>query len=173
MLRFHDTIKEVVWQACRAAGHFALKEQVVPQWGVWRQRGRGNLDWQYTEAILDVVSFDPGSLQHLHVDTTVRNSLGKRYLDAGSATTPGVAMSIAARDKEKRYPAGGGMRCTTAAVDQFGYIDEDFLVLLSTLACMASVNDASHGRPRCNWLRKWLRHLSSGLAVVQATIPRW
>ena len=124
VLQFHDCIKEVSWQACRAAGHVAYKEQVVPQWGRWTQkrqrRARGvrgfrpadagdtadttgsALEWVYEEAILDVVSFDPSTLQHHYFDCTVRNSIGRRYLEAGSSSMSGVAMRLAAEQKTKR-----------------------------------------------------------------------
>ena len=38
VLEFHDCVKAMVWQACRAAGDLAYKEQVVPQWGKWIQK---------------------------------------------------------------------------------------------------------------------------------------
>ena len=71
VMQFHDCVKEVVRQAHKAAGHFACKVQVVPQWGRWvrkrRRRRADHLDGPelvYEEAVLDVVSFDPASLQH-------------------------------------------------------------------------------------------------------------
>ena len=106
MLQFHASVKDVLWQACKAAGHFAYKEQVVPQWGRWvlkRPRGRagrtGDAERVFEEAILDLVSFDPSSLRHLYLDCTVRKSLGKRYLEAGSSDAPGVAMRLAVEQK--------------------------------------------------------------------------
>ena len=100
--QFHDCVKDVVWQACKAAGHFAHKEQVVPQWGRWMRKRRRRADpgdgpeWWYEEAILDVVSLDPSTLQHRYSDATVRNSMGQRYLEAGSAERPGLALRMAA-----------------------------------------------------------------------------
>ena len=171
----------MIWQACKAAGHFAYKEQAVPQWGRWIRRRRrrrstheDNASPQslYVEAILDVVSFDPSTLQHYFVDSTVRNSLSKRYLEAGSSRTPGVALRRAAEQKLRRYPDTDTLRCIMAWVDQFGFISDEFCNFLEHLAAQAAANDAAHARPSCNWLKGWLLQISSSLTLVQASAVR-
>ena len=136
-----------------------------------QKRGRNSSqhEWCYVEAILDVVSFDPSALRHLYIDATVRNLFSKRYLDAGSASSAGVALSIAADQKLKRYPDLDGLHCMTAGIDQYGCISVDFFVLLQQLAAQASISDFACARPRCDWLRKWTRQLSLVLALVQAS----
>ena len=124
---------------------------------------------RYVEAKLDVVSFDPAMVQHYYIDTTVRNALCTRYLQAGSADNPGVAMRLASEEKSRRYPDKDGLHCTTASVEQHGLIGEEFLQLLELLAGQASANDASHARPACHWLRRWLRQISVSTALVQAS----
>ena len=183
--QFHDCVKHVAWQACKAAGHLAYKEQVVPQWGKWvaarrprrRQGGRHSSTangsdegaQHYVEAILDVVSFDPGSLQFLYIDATVRNAVGQRYLDpvSGSAVSPGYALAFATDEKRKRYPDSDGLHVITAGMEQHGRIADEFLSFLEVLQGQAGSNDEAHCRPACHWLKKWLRQLSSGLALAQ------
>ena len=148
----------------------------MSQWGRWvlkRPRGRasrtGDAERVFEEAILDFVSFDPSSLRHLYLDCTVRNALGKLYLEAGSSDAPGVDMRLAVEQKAKRYPDMDGMHCCTAAIDQYGFLGSELHITLGELAAQATANDAAHARPPCDWLKKWLRQLSTAMAKVQAT----
>ena len=118
---------------------------------------------------MDIVSFEVAALRHLHLDCTVRNSPGQRYLEAEAPSTPGIGMRLASEDKAKRYPDKDGLHCITAAMDQCGFIGSEFLDMLQQLAVQADANDTAHARPSCNWLRKWLRQLSTAMAKVQAS----
>ena len=43
-------------------------------------------------------------------------------------------MRLAAQQKAERYPDKDGLHCLAAALDQHGYISDDFLDILQTLA---------------------------------------
>ena len=41
--------------------------------------------------------------------------------------------------------------------------------LLGYLSEQATIVDEAHAKPRVNWLKKWLHHLSTSAALVQAS----
>ena len=124
------------------------------------------------EAVLDVVSFGPSILQHLYLDATVRNALGPKYLQAarGSSVGPCFALTAAAKQKVTRFPDASGLHVLTAGMKQRGRFSDELHGLLFASQGQARANDLAHRRPPYQVLRRWLRKLSTGLALVQASI---
>ena len=104
-------------------------------------------EWHFKEAILDFVSFDPGSLWYLYNDCTIHNSISQRNLRAGSASKPSLAMHLAARQKAEKYPGKNSLHFSTAAVGQYVYISEEVLSLFQRLAAQAVAADVAYEHP--------------------------
>ena len=104
-------------------------------------------------------------------DATVRCPTSRTYLEPrgfNAANTDGFSCSLAAIDKEKRYPAVDGLKVTTCAAESFGRISESFLDLLFLLSQKAHAHASSHSLPAMRWFERWQEQISAGVAKGMA-----
>ena len=138
---------------------------------MWSRRRDGQQSC--TDAVLDVVATRPHTADALYIDVTVRNPLMDRYLrgerGSSSSNTSGFACDCALRDKRKRYPSTNGLVCTPFALEVFGRISPECVLLLETLAGDAASHDVSRAMPPRAWKRTWLQKLA---VTVQRSMAR-
>ena len=113
----HDSLRDHgarAWAAC--AGVPALTEQRVTEWDRLVPGGEGG--WVMQEAVLDIVTSDPGTVQPVHVDVTVTTACPDDRADLrGRARHDGRGAAAAAADKRRRYDRAGATLVSMAFED--------------------------------------------------------
>ena len=148
----HGSLNSVLAQAGRDAGHSALLEQMVPEFGLKKRRrdGREVLE----EAILDVELFGQPTAPERLLDGTVCHPAAAHILPAAAAT-PGAAAAEGVRCKEDRYLDTGGKTVVPCAVEAWGRVDGKLSNLLDELAVLAAQRQRDRGVLPTRWGARW------------------
>ena len=165
----HNSLVRILASIAKEAGYVVLVEQHVPQLG-FRKRRRG--EEVITEAArLDVVaSCHPFAPDQLY-DVSVRNPFSVRAMAKGAADHPGVAAGLALEDKQRRYPASGGVSVQCFAMETVGRIHPTAEEELQRLATLARDRLTERGIRPGAFLRKWRHQLHSALfRAIAATL---
>ena len=102
-----------------AAGYRATREACVPALATTDREGN------HKDAYLDVQAIACDKPDFL-IDVTVRHAPSKHYMPK-AAEQDGSTFEPADKDKQRTYPARGGLRVTTFAAETYGRMSEPML----------------------------------------------
>jgi hypothetical protein len=117
-----------------------------------------------TDAVLDLLTLGPESLDQLWMDVTVRHPLDVRYL-ARAAAADGACNLQAERDKTLKYPARGGWSVSPLAHETFGRLGDTAESILLMADVAAKRADALAGRASSSRCRRWRALLDAAVHV--------
>ena len=163
--RVHEAIANILYDATRAAGLDAAREQVIPDFSrlsvTYKKLPSGGSRpvVEHVDAILDLCVWSTVEAHEVLGDVTVRHPCAPRYKPRASREV-GHALSVAAEDKERRYPRTNGRAVTPLAVEVFGRLGDQLEDFLFRLSRIASRRDYARSRHSSNWLRRWRTRIS-------------
>ena len=154
----HAGMRQVTADACTRAGYATLQEQAVPEFPL-RTRYRDGV--QVTEeAFLDVEAFHHAVCGDILIDVSFRLPTAKHCIKAAAAT-PGAATLKAVEDKLRRYPTTRGRAVTTAAMEAWGRLGDEFDEQLNELARAAATRQRERAELPTSWGNRWRQQLST------------
>ena len=164
----HDCLADVYADILEEAGAVARREVFVQELS-HRQ-----------EAWLDVWGFGVPELPDALLDVTVRHLRASCYMPT-AARVYGHAAGEAEKEKEKKYPAGGGRRIIAVAHETWGRLGNSAEHLLQACAGAAARRAYRRGRLPGGHLRRWRaqldatlhRGIASQLAAARHGLPGW
>ena len=150
VLAAHSEGCQVLADACRAAGYFCRREQIVPELA--------------TEAcpspVLDLDAFGVAGAERLLLDFTLRSGAAGRYRSGKRADAAGSAEA----EKLERYPPAGGVAVRGVAMEVLGHHGPGLTCLLHELADRARATAIQQGRAPARYLQRWRAQLSGAAA---------
>ena len=121
-----------------------------------------------SDAVMDVWSTGSSWICDKFVDVTVRHPCIRAVLGR-AAQVDGAAAAAAEGDKQRRYPAAGGVNVTTFAAETFGRLGLEAEALFSELAAATARRNLSRCMPPGRHLRRWRARIS---ALVAKSVAR-
>ena len=131
--RTHDAQRDLYADLLPGGGYAVQREQHVPGWDRWVQRGNGR--WVVERAILDLRLEAPPAAPVTYLDTVVTHPCAATYLH-GASGEDGFAARLAEEGKPSRYPPNPRVqgRLVPLAVETYGRLGKEGLRFLRKAA---------------------------------------
>ena len=146
VLAAHSEGCQVLAAACREAGYYCRREQIVPELATAA----------CPSPVLDLDAFGLAGAERLLVDFTLRNGAAARY-GSGKRAEPAASAEC---DKQARYPPAGGLEVRGAGMEILGRHGPGLTALLTELADRARAQAIQQGRAPTRYLHFWRARLS-------------
>ena len=162
MFTRHGALNHIIVEAGRSAGHTALMEQVIPDFGV--VSGDILSGTTIHEARLDVELFGHHVAPNRLFDGTIHHPASKSMVKRAPKEV-GAADADGEMAKAKRYPPINGKAVVGCSMETWGFCGEALDGLLRESAVLATRCQVEKRVTPTKWLLKWQTNLSIAVAL--------